>query len=144
MNEQQAQQSLITSSMAESAQTAVITASARNHSWEGARDSLIKIMMAPEAAARPNWNRESTGTAQLVIASAKAFQHEINGSRLATASPRSLVDESRVPMAVIRLIRRAVQHSMSDTVPGDVPEKPAHTRFAASAHEEWHECQDQQ
>ena len=47
-------------------------------------------------------------------------------------------------MAVVRLIRRAVQHSMAEAVTEDVPAKPVHIRFAASAHEEWHECQDQQ
>ena len=55
-----------------------------------------------------------------------------------------MVDESRVLMAVSRMIRRAVQHSMDDAAPEAVPEKPAHIRFAAPAHEEWHECQDQQ
>ena len=142
MAEQQARQSLITNSKAESAQAAIRTAMAHSHSWEGARDTLIKIMTSQKAAACPNWNRESTRTAQLVVASAKALQHEINGSRLATASPCLLVDESQVLMAVSRLSRRAVQHSIADTVTEEVPAKPAHIRFAASAHEEWHECQD--
>ena len=135
MTEQQARQSLITNSRAESAQTAIRTAMAHNHSWEGARDTLIKIMTSQKAAACPNWNQESTRTAQLVVASAKALQHEINGGRLATASPCLLIDESRVLMAVSRLIRRAVQHSIADTVTEEVPTKPAHIRFAASAHE---------
>ena len=142
MTEQQARQSLITNSGAESAQTAIRTAMAHNYSWEGARDTLINTMTSQKAAACPNWNRESTRTAQLVVASAKALQHEINGSRLATASPCLLVDESRVLMAVRRLIRRAVQHSIADAVTEEVPAKPAYIRVAASAHEEWHECQD--
>ena len=144
MTEQQARQSLITNSIAKSAQTAVRTATTQTQNWEGARDALIKIMTAQKAAACPNWNRESTRTARLVIASAKALQHEIHGSRLATASPCLLVDESRVLMAVSRQIRRAVQHSMAEAGTEEVPAKPAHIRFTASAHEEWHECQDQQ
>ena len=144
MTEQQARQSLITNSRAESAQDAITTAMAQNHSWEGARDMLIKTMMSQKAASCPNWNRESAKTAQLVIASAKALQQEINGSRLATSSPCRSINESQVLMAVSRLIRRAVQHSIADTVTEDVPAKPAHIRFAASAHEEWHECQDHQ
>ena len=57
MTERQAWQSLITNSIAESAQTAMRTATTQNQSWEGARDALIKIMMtAQKAAACPNWN----------------------------------------------------------------------------------------
>ena len=94
MTEQQAQQSLITNSRAESAQTAIRTVMVHNPSWEGAQDTLIKTMTSQKAAACPNWNQESTRTAQLVVSSAKALQHEINGSRLATSSPCLLVDES--------------------------------------------------
>ena len=105
---------------------------------------LIKTTIPQKAASCPNWNRESTRTAQLVVSSAKALQQEINGSRLATSSPCLSTNESQVLMAVSRLVRRAVQHSISDTVTEEVPAKPAHIRFAASAHEEWYECQDHQ